>query len=62
MKLADFAEVVTGEPLQPWQRRLVDAVEALPRCRWCSRQVIRGLPCSCERAQNEARRIMGDRR
>jgi hypothetical protein len=29
----------------------------LPRCRWCREQVIRWLPCNCDRAQEEARRV-----
>jgi hypothetical protein len=33
-----------------------------PHCRWCRDLVIRGLPCTCERAQEEARRIRADRR
>jgi hypothetical protein len=62
MKLADFAERVMGEPIPPWQRKVIDAVEAASRCRWCGGIVIRHLPCRCDRAQNEARRIMADRR
>lgn len=33
------------------------AVGAAPHCRWCRELVIRGLPCTCERAQEEARRV-----
>lgn len=28
-----------------------------PHCRWCKELVIRGLPCTCERAQQEAATI-----
>lgn len=33
-----------------------------PCCRWCFEPVIRHLPCRCARGQEEARRIMADRR
>lgn len=29
----------------------------LPHCRWCKELVSRGLPCTCERAQQEAASI-----
>ena len=31
-------------------------------CRWCREPSIRWTPCSCERAQEEARRIRADHR
>lgn len=49
-----------------FQLRAIEAVlthgEPPPHCRWCRELVARGLPCTCERAQEEARRIMADRR
>jgi hypothetical protein len=32
-----------------------------PHCRWCRELVIRGLPCTCDRAQEEARRVRAAR-
>lgn len=31
--------------------------EQVPHCRWCKARVLPNLPCSCARAQEEARRI-----
>ncbi len=36
-------------------------VDVAPRCRWCRELVTRGLPCSCDRAQQELARIRADR-
>lgn len=30
ISLGDFAEIVTGEPLQPWQREIADLIERTP--------------------------------
>ena len=32
-----------------------------PTCRWCRDPVTRGVPCACDRAQEEARRVRAAR-
>jgi hypothetical protein len=53
----------SGGLVVPRERYVVGraAIVEAPHCRWCSHLVIRGLPCTCERAQEEARRIRADR-
>jgi hypothetical protein len=45
-----------------FQLRAIEAVltEQPPHCRWCKALVIRGLPCTCERAQREAAKIRAE--
>lgn len=47
-----------------FQLRAIETVltAGAPHCRWCRELVIRGLPCTCDRAQEEARRIRADGR
>lgn len=54
-RFASVALAATGRgPLTDAEvRREMDQ----PHCRWCRELVIRGLPCTCERAQKEAASI-----
>lgn len=57
MTTIDLRHVRTPEEA----RRVVDqALANVPAlCRWCGVPSIRWTPCSCDRAQEEARRIAG---
>lgn len=39
------------------EREIAETGSRPCRCRWCDFPVIRGVPCGCPRAQEEARRI-----
>ena len=47
-----------------FQLRTIEAIVTAggQACRWCGQPSIRWTPCSCERAQEEARRIRADHR
>ena len=59
-RFAQLAVKATGRG--PWSHEEVMAEMDMPICRWCRGAVIRGLPCHCDRAQEEARRIRADQR